>query len=429
MADTKISALASGSPAVGTDEYVIARAGANYKLTLAMMLAAGDSPVAATSLTATGLCTLAGEDTITAFAGGGKASATALSATKNLHRISVCATAGDSFLLPPALAGQAHYVRHDGAAAAQAFGAGTDTINGVATATGIVHPAGLGMWYVCTTAGAWTTSLSSYNPVFTGTVTPSPTASVDLGTTSAYFKIGYIGKWLHTGFLAAGASGGYGLWSNATPEAGNNVGLIGVASTQPYVSFSSGGSMGFSNSTTNVNTIDSAWARAGAANSIVWSSAAAPAAGNATSRVEINKAVTTFTNNVAKAVLTFTVPNAAHSASFLVRIVGSMGAGGAVGANESTQSATYIVDITRTAGVNAVATIGATYGQPAAASVAGAANIATTAALSAISGAVGAANTFTVDVTLARSAGTADNHTALVHCSLLNANATGVTVA
>jgi hypothetical protein len=33
MADTKISALSSGAPAVGTDEYVIARSGANYKLT------------------------------------------------------------------------------------------------------------------------------------------------------------------------------------------------------------------------------------------------------------------------------------------------------------------------------------------------------------------------------------------------------------
>lgn len=35
MADTKISALASGAPALGTDETVIARGGANYKLTVA----------------------------------------------------------------------------------------------------------------------------------------------------------------------------------------------------------------------------------------------------------------------------------------------------------------------------------------------------------------------------------------------------------
>ena len=35
MADTKISALPSGAPALGTDETVIARGGANYKLTVA----------------------------------------------------------------------------------------------------------------------------------------------------------------------------------------------------------------------------------------------------------------------------------------------------------------------------------------------------------------------------------------------------------
>ncbi len=33
MADTKISALPSGAPAQAGDEYVIARSGANYKLT------------------------------------------------------------------------------------------------------------------------------------------------------------------------------------------------------------------------------------------------------------------------------------------------------------------------------------------------------------------------------------------------------------
>ena len=39
MADTKISALSSGSPAVGTDEFIIARSGANYKLTGTNLLA------------------------------------------------------------------------------------------------------------------------------------------------------------------------------------------------------------------------------------------------------------------------------------------------------------------------------------------------------------------------------------------------------
>ena len=41
MADTKISALTSGAPAQGTDETVIARGGANYKLTMSEIAAFG----------------------------------------------------------------------------------------------------------------------------------------------------------------------------------------------------------------------------------------------------------------------------------------------------------------------------------------------------------------------------------------------------
>ena len=165
-------------------------------------------------------------------------------------------------------------------------------------------------------------------------------------------------------------------------------------------------------------------ARAGD-NSIIFG---AGSSATTTSRTEINKAVTAIQDNTATAVLTFTVPNAAHSASFKVRIVGSLGAGGAIGANESTQVAEYNVNIARTVGVATVATISAVIGQPAAASVAGAANIATSATLSAMTGAVGATQTFTVNATLARSGGSSNNHTALVQASLLNANVSGVTV-
>jgi hypothetical protein len=49
-------------------------------------------------------------------------------------------------------------VRNDGAAAMQVFGQATETINGVASATGISQGVGMGVWYECTTAGAWTTS-------------------------------------------------------------------------------------------------------------------------------------------------------------------------------------------------------------------------------------------------------------------------------
>lgn len=90
---------------------------------------------------------------VTAFATGGKTSATQL--TGNLNRISVCATAGDSVKLPASAAGLVVYVLNDGAAAAQVFGAGTDTINSIATATGVAQGVGVLAVYVCTAAGNW----------------------------------------------------------------------------------------------------------------------------------------------------------------------------------------------------------------------------------------------------------------------------------
>ena len=63
MADTKISALASGAPAVGTDEYVIARSGANYKLTgtnlLTLVTSTANSFTAAQTFTVAGSFTAA----------------------------------------------------------------------------------------------------------------------------------------------------------------------------------------------------------------------------------------------------------------------------------------------------------------------------------------------------------------------------------
>ncbi len=98
-----------------------------------------------------------GENAVTAFAGGGQTNATQLLATVSNHRVSTVATAADSVKLPAATVGQVHYVRNDGAFAMQVFGQATETINAVASATGISQGAGMGVWYVCTLAGAWTT--------------------------------------------------------------------------------------------------------------------------------------------------------------------------------------------------------------------------------------------------------------------------------
>lgn len=156
--------------------------------------------------------------------------------------------------------------------------------------------------------------------------------------------------------------------------------------------------------------------------------AATATLGLATQSAASVKAVTAIANGVATAVLTVTIPNAAHSATVRVTIVGSLGAGGAIGANEATGTVSYDIAVARTAGVNAVVTFSVADGS-AMANVAGAATITVTAAASAISGAVGATNTFTVNATITAGSGSSTNHTALVRYEVLNANATGVTAA
>lgn len=97
--------------------------------------------------------TLDTTDGLTAHAGGGKASALLLPSSNN--RLSVVATAADSVLLPPSVVGRTIRIYNGGANAAQVFGNGTDTINGVATATGVSVTAAHTAELTCYTAGAW----------------------------------------------------------------------------------------------------------------------------------------------------------------------------------------------------------------------------------------------------------------------------------
>lgn len=171
---------------------------------------------------------------------------------------------------------------------------------------------------------------------------------------------------------------------------------------------------------------DASIGRAGA-NLLVFGGSGA-AGGDATSRAEINKTVTAFTDGVAKTVFTLTIPNAAHSATYEITVCGAIGAGGAIGADEASATNKYQVTIARTAGVNAVAGISAAFGASTAA-VAGATTVTCTAALAAVSGAVGATNTIDIQATITKGGGSSDNHTCVATASLLNANASGITIA
>lgn len=101
---------------------------------------------------------------ITAHAGGGQASAVAL--TGAVNRVDTVATAADSVALPaPTTVGQQIVVINNAAVnSMQVFGSGTDTINGVATATGVAQAAGKHAIYTATSIGAaatWFRNLSA----------------------------------------------------------------------------------------------------------------------------------------------------------------------------------------------------------------------------------------------------------------------------
>lgn len=95
------------------------------------------------------------ETSLTAHAGGTQASALALSASKSGHHITVCATNGDSVILPVLVVGAVHYIFNAGAATCQVYGAGTSTINDVATATGVTLTNGKGATFWAAATGKW----------------------------------------------------------------------------------------------------------------------------------------------------------------------------------------------------------------------------------------------------------------------------------
>lgn len=151
-------------------------------------------------------------------------------------------------------------------------------------------------------------------------------------------------------------------------------------------------------------------------------------AGAAASSTKITKTVTALADTVATAVLTITVPNVKANALVRVTLVGSLGAGGTIGAGEAFGTISYDFSVGRTAGVNATGLISTAYGS-AKNAVAGAATITVAGALSAVTGAVGVSNTFTVTAAITKSGGASDNHVCVVSAEVVNAFAAGVTVA
>lgn len=153
------------------------------------------------------------------------------------------------------------------------------------------------------------------------------------------------------------------------------------------------------------------------------------AAGSALSFSTKGIAKTGISNGVATDVLTVTVPNAAHSAFLVLDVLGILGAGGSIGANEAVNLQSFNIGITRTAGLATVKTVSSAIGGTGSIAVAGATTCAVTVAVSSNTGANGAEQTFTVQVTISRGSGSSTNHVAMVRYTLANHNGTGITVA
>lgn len=99
-------------------------------------------------------------DALTAHSGGTQAAALLLSAA--INRISTVAAANDSVKLPVSVAGMSIAVINGAASnSMQVFGSGADTINDVATATGVAQAAGKTASYYCPVAGKWYRLLSA----------------------------------------------------------------------------------------------------------------------------------------------------------------------------------------------------------------------------------------------------------------------------
>lgn len=96
---------------------------------------------------------LSSADNLIAHAGGGQASALAL--TARVNRVATVATAADSVKLPVSTPGRIVHVINDGANAMQVFGTGADTINGVASGVGVSLAVGKAAVFTCPVAGKW----------------------------------------------------------------------------------------------------------------------------------------------------------------------------------------------------------------------------------------------------------------------------------
>lgn len=124
-----------------------------------------------------GFQTVSASNTLTAHAGGTQAAG--LQLVSAVNNVTTVATAGDSVLLPAAAAGMIVTVTNNGVASMQVYGNGTDTINSIATATGVPQLPGQTVVYTSVAAGNWLTNVNT---------NPNPIQFASVALTAAQFN-------------------------------------------------------------------------------------------------------------------------------------------------------------------------------------------------------------------------------------------------
>lgn len=149
---------ASGNAAVTGNATVGGTLGVTGAATLSSTLAVAGT-LAVTGVTTVDVFKQGAANAITAFAGGGQASATAL--TKYANRVTTCATNADSVKLPAAVAGRSVFVKNATANTLAIFPASGEVINALSADASISLATVKGMLFICSVAGTWDTILTA----------------------------------------------------------------------------------------------------------------------------------------------------------------------------------------------------------------------------------------------------------------------------
>jgi hypothetical protein len=154
---------------------------------------------------------------------------------------------------------------------------------------------------------------------------------------------------------------------------------------------------------------------------IITGAGAAPVAGGAGSSVELANQKTAVADNTNAAFFRVTVPNAIEGGAIELTSTGTQGDG------DSTASSWVLVSFSRIAGAATVFLASAA--SPSVATVGGTSTAVLTVSVGNLTGANSAVQTFDVNIKLARSAGASTNHTITSQANLINALASGATIA